>query len=196
MIMSQLIKKQKHDCPTEVVCLRAQHTDCSCLWLLSRVLFMILASGLGDTPGNISNTHPGEDDAKNVMWCYKLNNYCPSIWWEILLMLSANILISIQGHAVKNSASSKDILCHLVGIFFLSWGWKSITVLLVCIYSLISCPSLRCAYINWKTPLFLFIGKLMTCKEDKLVSLKSIKPLIRQIKLRVIFQVILYHVLK
>lgn len=173
---------------------------------LTHWLFMLMTSiksfihdsgqWFGDTPGNISNTHPGEDDAKNVMWCYKLNNYCPSIWWEILLMLSANILISIQGHAVKNSASSKDILCHLVGIFFLSWGWKSITVLLVCIYSLISCPSLRCAYINWKTPLFLFIGKLMTCKEDKLVSLKSIKPLIRQIKLRVIFQVILYHVLK
>lgn len=104
-------KKKKHDCPTEVVCLRAQHTDCSCLWLLSRVLFMILASGLGDTPGNICNTHPGEDDTKNVMWCYKLNNYCPGIWWETLLMLSANILISIQGHAVKNSAYSKDILC-------------------------------------------------------------------------------------
>lgn len=111
MIMSQLIKKQKHDCPTEVVCLRAQHTDCSCLWLLSRVLFMILVSGLGDTPGNICNTHPGEDDTKNVMWCYKLNNYCPGIWWETLLMLSANILISIQGHVVKNSAYSKDILC-------------------------------------------------------------------------------------
>ena len=111
MIMSQLIKKQKHDCPKEVVCLRAQHTDCSCLWLLSRVLFMILASGLGDTRRSICNTHPGEDDTKNVMLCYKLNNYCPGIWWEILLMFSANILISIQGHAVKNSAYSKDILC-------------------------------------------------------------------------------------
>lgn len=28
---------------------------------------MILASGLGDTPGNICNTHPGEDDTKNVV---------------------------------------------------------------------------------------------------------------------------------
>ena len=99
-----------------------------------------------------------------------------------------------KGMQWKTVLTQRIFYAHLVGIFFLSWGWKSITVLLVCIYSLISCPSLRCAYINWKTPLFLFIGKLMTCKEDKLVSLKSIKPLIRQIKLRVISQVILYHV--
>ena len=135
MIMSQLIKKQKHDCPTEVVCLRAQHTDCSCLWLLSRVLFMILASGFGDTPGNICNTHPGEDDTKNVMWCYKLNNYCPGIWWETLLMLSANILISIQGHAVKNSAYSKDILC--------TPSWDLFPVMRVKIYYRFTCLYLQ-----------------------------------------------------
>ena len=95
-----------------------------------------------------------------------------------------------KGMQWKTVLTQRIFYAHLVGIFFLSWGWKSITVLLVCIYSLISCPSLRCAYINWKTPLFLFIGKLMTCKEDKLVSLKSIKPLIRQIKLRIISWVI------
>lgn len=94
-------------------------------------LFMILASGLGDTPGNICNTHPGEDDTKNVMWCYKLNNYCPGIWWETLLMLSANILISIQGHAVKNSAYSKDILC--------TPSWDLFPVMRVKIYYRFTC---------------------------------------------------------
>ena len=132
--MSQLIKKQKHDCPTEVVCLRAQHTDCSCLWLLSRVLFMILAGGLGDTRRSICNTHPGEDDTKNVMWCYKLNNYCPGIWWGTLLMLSAKLFSSVfKVMQWKTVLTQRIFYAHLVGIFFLSWGWKSITILLVCI---------------------------------------------------------------
>lgn len=100
--------------------------------LMTSIKSFIHDSGqLGDTPGNICNTHPGEDDTKNVMWCYKLNNYCPGIWWETLLMLSANILISIQGHAVKNSAYSKDILC--------TPSWDLFPVMRVKIYYRFTC---------------------------------------------------------
>ena len=36
-----------------------------------------------------------------------------------------------------------------------------------------SCPNLKYAYTSWKTPLFLCTEKLMTCREDKLVSFIS-----------------------
>ena len=41
-----------------------------------------------------------------------------------------------------------------------------------------SCPNLKYAYTSWKIPLFLCTEKLMTCREDKLVSFirKSFAP--------------------
>ena len=50
-------------------------------------------------------------------------------------MLSANILISIQGHAVKNSAYSKDILC--------TPSWDLFPVMRVKIYYRFTCLYLQ-----------------------------------------------------